>query len=409
MTDKDGVSAGLMASLAVAMGIGPLLIYGLTAMSPTIIDDLGLTRAQFGFFATAAFLSAAVCSTVFGALVDRWSVVRTMSVLYGGAVLSLVVAALARSVTWLILAVIVSGAIQALSNPVTNRLIASHAAPDSRGTLVGVKQSGVQMAQAFAGLAMPPLALLVTWRGSIAAGTLLALLGLGLTLRFLPSAETSGPAGAPEPDHPSARKTGGPVDLSSIPAVVWWLGGYAMLNGVAIQATNVYLPLYGYEELGISRTVAGMLATVVGIVGLFARIWWGRTVGRAASPRIALIVLAVGATLGVTAILLADYLADWLVWVGAALFGASGIAANVVLMVTVVRAVQPRFVGRATGVLSLGLYLGFSVGPVSFGALVDATRYPVGWMCVLGIYVLTVVLAVSRKRFLPEPSEAPGP
>ncbi|SJM46029.1 MFS transporter [Actinomycetales bacterium JB111] len=395
MTDKGGVSAGLMASLAIAMGIGPLLVYGLTAMSPSIIDDLDLTRAQFGVFATAAFITAAICSTVFGALVDRWSVARTMVVLYAGAVASLVVAALARSIVWLVAAVVISGAIQALSNPVTNRLVASHAAPDSRGTLVGVKQSGVQMAQALAGLAMPPLALLVTWRGSLAAGTVVALAGLALTLRYLPRTEADGR---------SASTSGTSVTLGAIPGVVWWLAGYAMLNGVAIQATNVYLPLYGYEELGISRTVAGMLATVVGAVGLVARIWWGRTVGRAESPRISLIVLAVGATLGVGVVLLADYTANGLVWVGAALFGASGIAANVVLMVTVVRAVAPRLVGRATGVLSLGLYLGFSIGPVSFGALVDATSYPVGWVCVLVVYALTVVLAVSRRRFLPKPA-----
>src|SRR5699024_5069960 len=147
------------------MGIRPLLIYGLTAMSPTSIDDLGLSRAQFGFFATAAFLSAAVCSSDFGGLVDRWRVVRTMAVLYGGGVPSLIIAAAGRAHSWLIAAAIVSDAIQALSNPVTNRLIASHAAPEDRGTLVGVKQSGVQMAQALVGLAMQPLALLVTWRG----------------------------------------------------------------------------------------------------------------------------------------------------------------------------------------------------------------------------------------------------
>ncbi|MGO1835230.1 MAG: MFS transporter, partial [Actinomycetaceae bacterium] len=258
MTDKGGVSAGLMASLAIAMGIGPLLVYGLTAMSPSIIDDLDLTRAQFGVFATAAFITAAICSTVFGALVDRWSVARTMVVLYAGAVASLVVAALARSIVWLVAAVVISGAIQALSNPVTNRLVASHAAPDSRGTLVGVKQSGVQMAQALAGLAMPPLALLVTWRGSLAAGTVVALAGLALTLRYLPRTEADGR---------SASTSGTSVTLGAIPGVVWWLAGYAMLNGVAIQATNVYLPLYGYEELGITRTVAGMLPTVVGAVG----------------------------------------------------------------------------------------------------------------------------------------------
>jgi hypothetical protein len=85
-----------------------------------------------------------------------------------------------------------------------------------------------------------------------------------------------------------------------------------------------------------------------------------------------------------------------LLWVGAGLFGASGIAANVVLMVNVVRAVPVAVVGRATGVLALGLYAGFTLGPISFGALVDATdSYDVGWAAVTGTYLLTICVALA--------------
>src|SRR5690606_7038648 len=124
-------------------------------------------------------------------------------------------------------------------------------------------------------------------------------------------------------------------------SAVWWLAAFAFLSGCALQATNVYLPLYGYQAVGLAGAAAGALTAVVGGVGLVARILWGRMVGRVPAPRAPLLVLVAGSLLGLGLILLAGTAGAALLWVGTAVFAATGIAASVVLMVTVIRVVPP--------------------------------------------------------------------
>lgn len=382
------VGSGFVATLALAMGMSPLLVQGLTAMSPLIVAELDLSRAQFGTFATTSFFVGTLGSSLAGALVDRADPRRAMVVLHLAAAASLVVAALAQSYAWIIVGVAISGSVLAMSNPLTNRLIVAFTPVAGRGTIMGIKQSGVQMAQAFAGLMLPVLALVLGWRGSLASAAVLAMVGLLLTARHIPA------AAADRPPRPRRRSRRG----APLPPIVWWLTAYAVLSGFALQAGNVYLPLYGYEALGLASTTAGALTAVVGVVGLSARIFWGGVVERAGAPRTVLLGLAGGGALGVGLIALAEAVHPALVWVGAGLFGATGLAANVVLIVVVLRVVPTESVGRATGVLSMGMFGGFTAGPVTIGALVDATgSYRVGWGLALGAFLGCGLMVLVRR------------
>lgn len=384
---------GFAAALAVAMGIGPLLIYGLTAAGPLVIADLHLSRAQFGSFATVAFASAAVSSGVCGRLIDVYSERTTLLALYVASAGALALAAVAQSYLAVVVAVILSGCAQSLSNPVTNRLISSYAPARARGTLMGVKQSGVQMAQLSAGLVIPGLALLIGWRGGLAVAILIAAVGILITWRHVPRRSSIGTG--------RRSSVGG-----ALPSAVWWLTAYAMLTGAALQASNVYMPLYGYEELDLSVASAGLTTAVLGGVGLVARIAWGRAADRMSSPRLPLLVLSLVAGFGAACIFLAGSLhSTALLWGGAVLFGASGVAANVVVMVAVLQVSPRQVIGRASGVLAIGLYLGFALGPVSFGAVVDSTgRYDIGWIAVVMAFVAAAVLVLVGRNGLRPPS-----
>src|SRR5262249_42396980 len=155
-----------------------------------------------------------VGSGLFGRLIDVYSERTTMFVLHLGSGVALVLAALAQSYLLLVAAVVTSGCLQSLSNPVTNRLVSAYAPRRRRGILMGVKQAGVQMAQFSAGLAMPSLALLVGWRGGLGVATGLAVLGLLLTWRHIPRARKAGRRG-------SVTRRGG-----TVPRAVWWLTAY---------------------------------------------------------------------------------------------------------------------------------------------------------------------------------------
>jgi MFS family permease len=375
---------GLLTTITMCMGIGPLLIYALTATAPLVISELELSRTQFGSFAATAFAAAAVTSAGIGRLVDEGSERATMIVLFAGAGLALVLAAVSGNYLALLFAVVVSGAAQALSNPLTNRLVSTHARPGGRGLLMGVKQSGVQMAQLVAAVAVPSLALLFGWRGALASTAALAIMGIALAWVSVPGSARVSPV----------RVSRG--ETAPLPSLVWWLTGHALLSGAALQAVNVYLPLYGYEELGLSLRSAALTAAVVGGVGMAARIAWGTLTERIVSTALPLLGLSLLASVGVLGIILADSASSPpLLWVGAAVFGASGIAANVVLMVAVVKTVPLVSVGRASGVLAIGLYVGFAIGPIAFGAIVDrSSSYLLGWSAVGAAYVANAVLVV---------------
>ena len=167
------------------------------------------------------------------------------------------------------------------------------------------------------------------------------------------------------------------------------------LVGAALQGVNFYLPLFGYEDLGLSVETAGLLAAIVGGVGIVARIIWGRITDRAGS-NFAMPAVAVGGACALALILLSSTMIPQLIWVGALLMGATGVAANVVVMVSVIHAVPSHAIGRATGLVATGMYVGFAAGPVSVGALVDGVgSYDVAWAAIIGIYAIAVIAALG--------------
>ena len=80
----------------------------------------------------------------------------------------------------------------------------------------------------------------------------------------------------------------------------------------------------------------------------------------------------------------APSLGSGFLWAGAALFGATAVAWNALGMLSIVRDVEVTVAGRASARVLLGFYLGFLVGPVSFGWAVDHVGYSAGWIAVSG-------------------------
>ena len=374
---------GLAAAMTVSMGAGPLIVYAISTLSPFLIPELGLSRLEYGTLGTVTFASAAIASLRAGRVVDTTGARSIMWLLVLGAVGAIFAAAAAPSYPVLLVAVMASGIVQALSNPITNRLAAQWLPPSSRGVVMGVKQSGVQMTQAAAGLFLPTLAVLATWRGALAlvAGAML-FLGAVLVARYVPH----------EPREQAAASR---IAGARLPTSVWWLTGFMFLVGAALQGVNFYLPLFGYEDLGLSVETAGLLAAIVGGVGIVARIIWGRITDRAGS-NLAMPAVAAGGACALALLLLSSILSPELIWLGALLMGATGVAANVVVMVSVIHAVPSHAIGRATGLVATGMYVGFAAGPISVGALVDGTgSYAIAWAAIIGIYAIAVIAALG--------------
>ncbi|MPV35532.1 MFS transporter [Georgenia subflava] len=372
---REGLLAGY---LALAMAVGPLAHYAISALGPYVVSELSLSAGEFGWLWFVTFGIAAALTIAGGRLTDRWGPRRLLLVGFACGAVALLVIGSAPSFVWLMAGIGVAGVVQAIANPATNHVISTDIGSGRYGLVVGVKQSGVQIGQLLAGLVLPLVAAWTSWRHAILYCTGLALAGLWLTWRMRFSAGGSRPDQAGRP--------------SRVPARIWWLSGYALLMGVLIQASNVYLPLYAHQELGATFTRAGMVAAVLGGVGVAARMAWGRLVDRFADERAVLLWLAVLAAVAVAMFALSASVGELLMWLGAALFSFSALSANVVIMAAVVRSSPPGTVGRNTGWPSLGLYVGFMLGPPLFGIVVDHLGgYLTAWF---GLLVTAVLLAV---------------
>ncbi|MPZ89315.1 MAG: MFS transporter [Nitriliruptorales bacterium] len=407
----------LTATLTLAMGVSTLTQYSLGALGPFLTQDLALSRVALGSLTTALFIIGGAFSLVAGPLVDRFGGRRLLLALFTIGATATVAASAAPSFSFLLVAVALAGVTVALGNPVTNQLLAVYVEPGHQGLLVGIKQSGVQAGAFLAGATLPVLAGVFGWRGALLASGLLAVIGILAVVVTLPSprrwsqsdanawgADPATPVGPGASDAPATPVGPGAPDAPAastqldgrLPTGVTWLAAYAVLMGIGVGVVTAYLPLYAVEELGFTTAKGGSVAALVGLVGVAARIFWGRQADRAGAGVVTLLAwMAAAAVAGVALIWAGPALGDWALWTGAVVYGMTAIAWNAVGMLALVRDIDVRLAGRASGRVLLGFYGGFVVGPVGFGWTVDASgRYLFGWSLIIATFVAATLLTL---------------
>jgi predicted MFS family arabinose efflux permease len=373
--------------LAFAMGVATVVTFIVGALAPFLIEDLGLSRTSLGLLATVMIAVAAVLSPLAGQLVDRLGGRLVLVVIFAVTAAGMLGMALAGSYGWLLAGAAVAGIATAMGNPATNQLISRHIPRGAQGTVVGVKQSGVQAATMVAGLVVPSLGAALGWRRAMVVSALPSVLGLAATFVIVPGA--GGRAAAP-PAYARA---------DAIPPTVLRLTAYGALMGIGVSAVGAYALLYGTQELGTSAALGGIALALLGLAGIVSRITWARRIERGTSAWAALVAMALGGSLSVALVLAADLAGAWLLLAGAFAFGATATAWNAVGNLVLIRELPAGVAGRMAGVLQAGFYGGFAAGPACFGALVDWTSsYAAGWSMVIAVQALAGgLLAVSGR------------
>ncbi|UPK73464.1 MFS transporter [Nocardioidaceae bacterium SCSIO 66511] len=388
MKSRQPASWFIAAYLAMAMGVGPLTHYALAALGPLVVDDLELSVGQYGQLWLVVFAAASLATTAGGWLADRIGLRGLFVATFAVSGVATLGAAITPGLTVLLVALVLSGVAQALANPATNRYLLERVDVRRRGSILGIKQSGVQASQLMAGLLLPPLAVWWGWRNALAVCCVVAIVGILATV--------------PTTSGSDSRRVVAPSGSGPPTLAVAWLFAYAFAAGAVAQATNVYLPLYAHVKLGLSASDAGLVVAVLGGVGVIARFLWGRGVQDVSDLRTPMSWLSVITVLALVAIVLTEHIGTWLVWPAAGLFGFSALAANVLVMVAVLNATPADSIGRATGRVSLGLFLGFMCGPPAAGFVVEHFSYPAMWLVLMAIGLLATVIPLAWKAKTPQ-------
>lgn len=389
---RRGASAGALVvlSLSLAMATGSTTTYSLGALSPFLVQDLGLTAAINGLLLSGLYVVAASSSGAIGHLTDR---IDPAWIIAGGAACSLVacvVFALAPNLVVLGVAVLFAGLAMAASNPGSNGVVARFVAQDWRAYVTGLKQSGATGAGLYIAALMPPVAVALGWRPASLLAALIPIASLGAVLLSrrqrprLPDEEIASAAPGP---HRRRR---------------WlvWLTVYALFLGVATGACNGFYVLYASQRLHFTAVAAGLVFALLAISSVLARVLWAQLANRGIPSGVLLAAVGVVGALSALLCLAAPILGSWLIWIAAAAAGASILGWNALGMVTIMRKVRPRAVGRSSAQMLQGFFAGLAIGPLVFGLLVEVGGYPLGWAFQLAVMLIAIGIAIVFGRVL---------
>lgn len=375
-------------ALATLMVLAPPVFAGLAA------PDFGISANHIGVFAAVVYAAAVLSTGMSGGPVRRYGAIRVSqaALLIGAAGLAL----LASASIWLgLIGAVFIGVGYGPMTPASSHLLIRQTPPARRALVFSIKQTGVPLGGALAGLVVPPLAIPFGWRGAaLAVAAVSALLAIVC-----------------EPLHKSLDDDADPKAAggSHIVAAVNMVLGEPVLRRLALASlsysamqlcVSAFVVNFLTERAGMALVAAGVVMAVLQAAGIVGRVLWGWTADRLLSARRALSLL--GLTIGAAGAVLALIGPGWpfaLVLAVAAALGAVALGWNGVFLAEVARLAPAGSAGMATGGALALTFVGALLGPPLFGAIIDMTgSYRVAFFVVAAAAALSGIAVRPRTR-----------
>jgi MFS family permease len=254
--------------------------------------------------------------------------------------------------------------------PSSSAILADRAPPHLRSLIFSIKQTGVPIGGAIAGVLVPALILAFGWRAAaLVIGGLSAALALVVQPWRAQIDQDRGGFGA-------GKQSGliGPLRLVLSHARLREMGFASFTYSGMQMCLASYLVVYLYEGAGFSVAAAGAALSVAMASGIAGRILWGVVADKWVAPRPLLGVL--GIAMSIAAFAMACVGAGWPLAVVLSLsvvYGMTAIGWNGVYLAEIARIVPPGQAVAATGGTLAMTYLGVLVLPLMFWALVAGT------------------------------------
>jgi MFS family permease len=368
----------LLTILTASYGAGAFGMLGISPLSPSLVEGLGLTRFQVAFLIPSIYLSGLLFSLPGGRLADRLGVRPSFLGGLAVAAIGLLAAALAPGFLAFLVCLFVAGSGWSVVNPALGKAIMDVFPVSERGIAMGVKQMGLTLGGLVAALALPAIAATLGWRYAVGACSVIVAAPVALGWRPL-AAFNAGARGA--------AATRGSGDTASSwwwarrPAlVIFFSTGFVL--GMVQGAVLSYLPLFTIQGLGFDKIGAGLLVASSQAGGAVSRLVLGAASDRWAAGRRSLWLAFTGA---VGAIIFSVYA----VWpaTSAGLAGMLAFATGVgaygwvgIFFVISVEAGGRDQAGLLSGVAFAAIVLGLLIGPPIFGLLLEGfDSYAVAW------------------------------
>jgi predicted MFS family arabinose efflux permease len=342
---------------------------------------MDVTTAGLGPLVSAFAAASGALSLPSGTLTDLIGGRRTLVGVFLCSMLSLMALSAAPSYGWLVAAMVLAGFANSAANPSTNRVIAANMEPRHIGMAAGVKMAGVQLAVLASGALLPLIAATLGWRLPVGVGAVVVC-GVGiLGVAVLIGREAPRDRHAARPRLEFSRE----LRLLTLYGLFMSAGGSASLT---------YLSLYAVDALGSTARVGGFAIAAFGAVAIPGRLGLGRLTQASSRPMRTLSavgVLAFGSTLLVLVSTDAGTVPFWLGVAGLGLSAQSFVAGSTVALIGRLPAEK---IGGSSGIMFMGLLIGYGGGPAGFGAIAESRAgYSTAWLMVALLFLCGAAVA----------------
>jgi len=340
-----------------------------SVFAPQAAKDLGVSPAAIGIYASLTYVGAMLGSLIAGGFILRYGAIRftQMVMIVSGIGLALCTGA---HWGWFVASALIFGLGYGPTTPASSYILSQNTSARSWSLLFSIKQTGVPLGGALAGLIVPWLLIYYDWREVTIA--MVVAIGVGVLLiqpirkRFDAQTITSQPLVSGNVIAPLRLIFSRP-DLRLL--------AIASFCFSATQQSFVYF-LVTYLEIGLGWTTqaAGTGLTILGLSAVFGRIGWGALADKLGKSLQILGALAV--TMALTIFCAAMFDASWPKWLVllvCGVFGATGASWNGIYIAQITRSVAPEQVGHATGGALFVTFAGVMITPPLFGLLIATT------------------------------------
>jgi MFS family permease len=377
-----------------------------SVLAPAMSAHLGVPAQHVGWLVSLAYVAAMLSGLMCSAYAPRYGPVRVSQMGLLGAGFGLLLLSLGQ--LWVLpLGALALGVGYGLPNPMAADILSRHAPINRRGFYFSIKQTGVPLGFALAGLLLPPLLAPLGWQGAVAVVGMVILLLAWLSGRVQTALEGERRI---EPLQPTA-----PAAIGTLLRERLWLPLQAVFANPPVRRLGLTSFVYAMSqvvyltflvsmlnlELGFSLATAAALLAASQAVSMAARVFWGYVSDRWVDPArlIALLGLAMGFCLTVLG-LAPPGLPWWVMLAITTACAATAVAWNGVFYADLVRYVTAREVAATTGATQFLTFSGGVFGTAVFAALVSMTGSYTAVFIGLGLLpALTgVVLLLSARR-----------
>ncbi|MEM7406538.1 MAG: MFS transporter [Pseudomonadota bacterium] len=414
--DRPELAGALSATFAMQVMVSAAM-FGVPVLAPILGPALDVPTKWIGGFTALAYLCGAASGLGTGVLIRAQGAVRLLQITMLFNALGLFV----LSSGWLVggaLSAVLLGLAYGPMNPATTDVLTRVSSRRRRALVMSLKQTGMPIGAAIAGLALPWFAAEWSWQSGLWVFAVMSLITAAASqpvrqrldvLRFAPRSETAPSAATPsgqyqacasERDHVQEAPAEAGQTFRSALAVpltlVWqspalrrlaWIGFVYAGAQVALAS---FLVLFFVEDAALSLTSAGLMYTVMQLSAVAGRIGWGATAGHRLSGRAALVTVGLLSSISTVVLCHLPGLLSWgpgagevttataglaALAIACALLGATSHGWNGVHLAEVSKSAPSGYVGEAAGGIQVACMLGVALAPALFGAVAALGGY----------------------------------